>query len=509
MESRQIPTRISHVKLHLAPFLRLLSQVNTTSHILAPRAPSRIKLSASGLHQTRTIRTGPGKGPLFRKHYIDKSGTVKRPLIAARNNRGVDGRIPNPLEQVSTTTTKGSDLPAPILVRDACKCSQCIDPSDRQRNFCFSDIPGNISFRDVQVDEKTGALQIRWDNDIPSYGSDHISTFDRETLDHLMTIYRHQGRNKLYTQPLKLWDRESFQQDTQRLDFNDYMTHGPSFAKAMHLLWRDGLVFIDAVPESESSVAQIVNRIGPLQQTFYGPTWDVRSVPQAKNVAYTSKYLGFHMDLLYMRDPPGFQFLHCVHNSCEGGESRFADTFKAVDQLVAEYGREYLDPLKSYRVRYEYDNDGFFYSDRKATVELRSNFDEPPRRVLHAQHDQIIGDVGHVFWSPPFVGHIPWQTDLAKYSRFLKATKAFADIMERPRNVYQEKMDGGTCVIFDNLRVVHARNAFDLNSGKRWLRGAYLNRQDFISKAVSVVDDMPLDHETELYTSNLGRLRRR
>ena len=79
-----------------------------------------------------------------------------------------------------------------------------------------------------------------------------------------------------------------------------------ALAEALQLLWRDGLVFVDGVPESEASVSQIVNRIGPLMNTFYGPTWDVRSVPDAKNVAYTAKYLGFHMDLLYMREPPAF-----------------------------------------------------------------------------------------------------------------------------------------------------------------------------------------------------------
>jgi len=52
-------------------------------------------------------------------------------------------------------------------------------------------------------------------------------------------------------------------------------------------------------------------------------------------------------------------------------------------------------------------------------------------------------------------------------------------------------MDSGTCVIFDNLRVVHARNAFNLNSGRRWLKGAYLARQDFVSKASALVGRMP------------------
>jgi hypothetical protein len=90
------------------------------------------------------------------------------------------------------------------------------------------------------------------------------------------------------------------------------------------------------------------------------------------------------------------------------------------------------------------------------------------------------------------VGNLPPRLPHHRLAEFVEASKAFADTLERPENVVEEKMDSGTCVIFDNLRIVHARNSFDLNSGKRWLRGAYLNRQDFVSKAVSVMDSMPM-----------------
>ncbi|KAI1619018.1 gamma-butyrobetaine dioxygenase [Exophiala viscosa] len=497
---------------------RSLKYLNVTGHTTTR---SRIKLNVPRCHQTRTLNIGTGWGtltkkvgiPTIRKQLVRgrRRGKVKTPFGTELTTTAHDDADPgaqdgnsvyepvNPLEQVSSTTGVRQPLISPILVRDACKCSQCIDSSDKQRNFSYSDIPSDTSFRDVQLDEKTGIVKVRWNNDIPSASPDHTSTFDHETIANLTAIYRHQQRYKLTKRPLRLWDQKSFQRDTSRIDFNDYMTHGPTFANAMHLLWRDGLLFLDGVPETEDSVAQIVNRIGPLQQTFYGPTWDVRSVPNAKNVAYTSKYLSFHMDLLYMRDPPGFQFLHCVHNTCEGGESRFADTFKALDQLISEYGTEYFDALRNFLIRYEYDNDGFFYSDQKPTVMDRGKVDEPPRQIMFAQHEQLIRDVGRVFWSPPFVGYIEPQASEKEHALFVKASKAFSDIMEQQQNVVEEKMDSGTCVIFDNLRVVHARNAFNMNSGKRWLRGAYLNRQDFISKAVSVVDDMPMMRKGRFY----------
>lgn len=318
----------------------------------------------------------------------------------------------------------------------------------------------------------------------------HQSTFTPTQLNKLLAPFRN-ANWAFYKRPRKLWNNEAYRTEKNpRLNFDEYMSNSAVLARSLHLLWRDGLVFIDNVPESEESVRKIVERIGPLQNTFYGPTWNVRSVPQAKNVAYTSKYLGFHMDLLYMRDPPGLQFLHCIHNSCTGGESRFADTFKAVDELYSRAnGPEMVQTLMNHQVRYEYDNDNFFYSDTKPTI--LASTQTPRDRVLLAKNPELMRRVEHVFWSPPFVGNIDNSRPHGELVKFIQASKAFSDILEDPANVVEEKMDSGTCVIFDNQRVVHARNEFDVNSGKRWLKGAYLAHQDFSSKAVSLESQMP------------------
>jgi len=374
---------------------------------------------------------------------------------------------------------------SPILLRDACRCRQCIDPSDRQRNYSYSEIPTGVQIHSSSGEQ--GSTTIEWENDIKP---GHQSTFTPTQLNRLLAPFRN-ANWAFYQRPRKLWNNEAYRTEKNpRINYDEYMSNSATLARSLHLLWRDGLVFIDKVPESEESVRKIVERIGPLQNTFYGPTWNVRSVPQAKNVAYTSKYLGFHMDLLYMRDPPGLQFLHCIHNSCTGGESRFADTFKAVDELYSQAdGPEMVQTLINHQVRYEYDNDNFFYSDTKPTIQVSTQ--SPRDRVLLARNPDLMRRIEHVFWSPPFVGNIDNSRSHGELVKFVQASKSFSDILEDPANVVEEKMDSGTCVIFDNQRVVHARNEFDVNSGKRWLKGAYLAHQDFSSKAVSLESEMP------------------
>src|ERR1700730_1850137 len=70
-------------------------------------------------------------------------------------------------------------------------------------------------------------------------------------------------------------------------------------------------------------------------ETNYGLTFDVRSVPQPENLAYSDLGLGLHTDNPY-RDPvPGFQALHALIPSSEGGESLFADGFALAEHLRA------------------------------------------------------------------------------------------------------------------------------------------------------------------------------
>ncbi|OCT51423.1 gamma-butyrobetaine dioxygenase [Cladophialophora carrionii] len=419
------------------------------------------------------------------------AGTTSRPSLDARQSPfPIQPSKSQMLSEGMLLDARGKPIISPILARDACKCADCIDPSDRQRNFSYANIPTDISFSSVSRNPKTGESLVRWRNDIPPHSPGKASIFDPDTVASLEKTFRNPLWS-LYNVPQRLWDSESFTRETNRIDFNEYQNDDDALADTMYLLWRDGLVFVDGVPESDASVSQIVTRIGPLMNTFYGTTWDVKSVPDAKNVAYTAKYLGFHMDLLYMREPPAFQFLHCIHNESVGGESRFADTFKAVDLLYARDPAKVV-ALMDQHIRYEYDNDGYFYSDSKPTILRLSELNVPKRPTHNAQSPAFMSDVGRVHWSPPFVGDLQ-QTQHDELVRLVSASKAFSDILERPDMVVQEKMDSGTCVIFDNLRVVHARNAFDLNSGRRWLKGAYLGRQDFVSRASGLLSRFPVE----------------
>lgn len=371
----------------------------------------------------------------------------------------------------------------PILLRDTCKCTQCVDPSTHQRDFKYADIPLDISVNSIQSDSESGTWKVTWNNDIPGY-VDHVSVFPQPSLTQLLDGM---PASLGVERTLSLWDKTKFAEETRDIDFSDLMDDEHTLTTTLELIQRHGLVFVSNVPKDETAVMKMVTRLtGLYRNTFYGQSWDVQSVPQAKNVAYTSKYLGFHMDLLYMREPPGLQLLHCLQNSCQGGESEFADTFKAVDVLKQEQPK-LVDMLVDSKIRYGYSNDGYFYSDDKPVIKVGNEKHRPALRIQNAVHPDFMGTVDCIYWSPPFINSIAGAACNGSIKEFIEASKAFAEVLQRPEMIFESKLSEGTCAVFDNLRVVHARKEFDVNSGKRWLKGIYGDRQDILSKSLKHV----------------------
>lgn len=349
------------------------------------------------------------------------------------------------------------------LLRDSCKCPTCVDQHSKQRNFRTTDIPADIRPRSLKwVD---GKLEVQWANDIKGYDAAHTSTYDPAVLRNPTAIAR-RGDGGLSRKRVT-WNREAMRQVQHWISYEDYINDEAKFATAMHQLALTGLIFVKGIPDSREMVEKIATRMGPLRNTFYGPTWDVRSVPQAKNVAYTNVFLGFHMDLMYMNEPPGFQLLHCLQNSCDGGESLFVDGFYIARRLALTNPTAYRR-LTQLRLNYEYNHQDHKYNNQWPVFEVDP---AAPDRLLH------------INYSPPFQGPLHHShQDAARLEPQLKALREFSDLLEDERNTFELKLNPGECVIFENRRVLHARRQFNTASGSRWLAGAYVDEDAVVSR---------------------------
>lgn len=350
-------------------------------------------------------------------------------------------------------------------LRDLCKCPKCVDPHSKQRSFRTSDIPKDVQPRSVHWDGTH--LEVEWANDITGYDNDHKSGWHIDYLKKPVLDPHEQTSQNM--KPLR-WTSNLMNRLQHWVSYEDYMNDDAKFAAAMRNLSRLGLIFVKDIPDSREMVAKIATRMGPLRNTFYGETFDVKTVPQAKNVAYTNQFLGFHMDLMYMNEPPGYQLLHCLENSCDGGESLFADTFRAANIMKSEFPTEYK-ALARRHLGYEYNHKEHKYHNTRPVFQL-----DPKTKELR-----------YVNYSPPFQSALPDYegkagSGIRGYADLKRAMSHFVKLMESQHSVFQLKLNPGECVIFNNRRIVHARNKFNTSTGSRWLAGAYVDEDALLSR---------------------------
>lgn len=262
----------------------------------------------------------------------------------------------------------------------------------------------------------------------------------------------------------ELWDAELLAARDPFYSYDAFMAGGDDYLTALDSLRLYGLFFLRGVPKNETAVEDIAAKLGIIQETFYGRTWDVRSKPKAENVAYTSSFLGLHQDLLYMRNVPKLQILHCLENDTAGGEALFSDGGRAASLLrfTSPHLGSVLDENKTI---FRYDKGDFEFQHARSAISLS------PRSI---------------FWSPPF--QKPEQdffnqsnAGARDYQEWGLATRRLQSLIESPEYVFEYRYRPGDCVVFDNTRLLHGRKQFDSASGARWLKGTYVDLDSYLN----------------------------
>lgn len=402
---------------------------------------------------------------------------LKRSLIQQSSQRNITTtsslnsylQLQKPMEplQEPNTIKIGTEFFDKTLLRDACPCPECVDPSTTQRNFRTTDVASE-DWKVRSVDISLTHTTIIWkrkrkdEQHVSEVDEQHISIFANHSLNPASEQLSYLKRD-YSTLPRRgwSWDASQIGKYLEFFDYKEYMNSEGTLHQALNSLSQEGLVILKDVPESEKSVEEIAGRIGSIRDTFYGRTWDVKSVPEAKNVAYTSKYLGLHMDLLYMANPPGFQLLHCLKNTAKGGDSIFSDCKRAAEQLTRlQYKALALTPIA-----YHYKNAGEHYHYSHPVIELET---------VHPTYFKKRTPVRHFNYSPPFQAPYALRNS-GNPPGFLDALSRFSSLVEAPENLFSYKLKEGECVVFNNRRILHGRQAFDAEGGERWLKGTYVD----------------------------------
>ena len=327
------------------------------------------------------------------------------------------------------------------------------DAHSGQRLIDIADLPESPRIRSAVA--RNGAVHIEWE------GVSHAASFD------LAWLAAHAwGRSaQPAEQRRRLW-LEGATLDARR-DFAWASLAELRASATARLGWltrllQDGLAFLEAVPTQEAALLDTVPLVGRVLETNYGQTFDVRTVPQPENLAYSDLGLGLHTDNPYREPVPGFQALHVLIASSDGGESLFADGFALAEHLRTS-APEAFRQLTTTAVPFRYGS---------SDAELRA---ERPLIQL-----SVRGEVAAVHYNSRSIAPLNLAPGAA--AAFYAAYRRFAQLLRTARFQLQTRLAAGTLVVFDNQRTLHGRTAFTAARHPRYLRGCYLTRDSVYSE---------------------------
>lgn len=381
-----------------------------------------------------------------------------------------------------------------LFLRDSSKSAHSVDPVSGQRLFTTGQLvlnPKSTIPELVKISSDSQSVKIDWeDGDSYNYSLDFIYNFKGSTF-----VTNSLRKSSSKHRPM-LWDKDSLEKNISELvsvQYKEYLNDEKILYKALVNLQKYGITFINGIDQGDhDAVKAICSRIGSIRTTLYGETFDVKgSTHTTSNIAYSNLALPLHQDLLYLENVPGFQLLHSIENPREEageGASIFVDGFHAA-RFVREQDAEGYEALQHVPINYHYMKDGNRFYQSRPMIE---HYDSNESNTLMSNYESLIKNV---LYSPPFQSEFttgiyeksaetktsPGKlTERFLFRDFTRALGIFDGYINKPENQFQVKLPANTCVIFNNRRILHARNAF--KSTSRWLRGCYLDRDSFKSK---------------------------
>ena len=339
-----------------------------------------------------------------------------------------------------------------LWLRDNCPTSFHSD--SKMRKFNLLSVSKNIYPK--KIDNNENNLIIHWNE------NDHISNYELKWLrDHCYTAIN----NQKYKTPYYLWNNSLNKKfKLISLNHNEILNKEEKLIKWLELLHIYGITIIKNAPTKDKSAFKILNKISHHRETFFGTPFEVINIPKPNNQAYTADALTNHSDLPYFEYAPGYQFLHCLENTANGGDSTAVDGFAVADYL-RENEKEIFDILSTTQVKFK-DND----FTQKAIRILYSP-------IITLTKDNDFNDIRLNMGAMATIDVHP-----NKMKKFYDAYRFFTSLLHDKKFMIEFRLDAGDIFCFNNRRVLHGRSAFNPNSGNRHLQGYYIERDEIISR---------------------------
>jgi len=358
-------------------------------------------------------------------------------MVARRVSRV---RIGGPNELVLERADGTQEQLHPLWLRERCRDAASIDLRTQQRLSDPSDFDPNLKLTAVSQ-PSPGTLQV-------SFSDGHQATFSAADILEEAAL----APNSHDCPAPRLWDGALAELPRARWRADPGDVELMSWLEAFLTL---GFIIFEGVPAEPGMVLKVGGRFGFVRETNFGALFDVRSTPDASDLAYTSLALDPHTDNPYRTPVPGIQLLHCLVNETRGGLSTLVDGF-AVAQALRLREPEAFRVLSTTPVRFKYID-----TDAELTASA------PPIEV------DVTGELKAIHFSPrlDFVPLFPRE----RLEAYYRARRLFDHRLRAPDFEIRFLLKSGDLVMFDNCRLLHGRTGFEPAEGLRHLQGCYID----------------------------------
>lgn len=370
------------------------------------------------------------------------------------------------IQGVKGNNVKRETLPH-FWLRDNCRCEHCVHQATMQRNFNTFAI--NEAIKPEKIQAEVEGIRVQWS------GDGHQSFYPWKFLKYYLRNDHRSPENVEF----QYWGSDiAFSRPS--VTYHDLMApeNESGIAKLTNLIRENGFAFVDGTPyETPDATQQVLEKIAFIRETHYGGFYDFIPDLAMADTAYTNIALPAHTDTTYFTDPSGLQAFHMLSHEAPpgktasqsegeglGGKSLLVDAFYAAN-ILREEDPEAYDVLTKLRLPWHASgNEGITIS--------------PDKRYPVLELDEVTGKLARVRWNNDDRGVVPFSDEVSP-TQWYAAARKWDAILRRPDVEYWVQLNPGQVLIFDNWRVMHGRSEFE---GRRRMCGAYINRDDFISR---------------------------
>ena len=328
----------------------------------------------------------------------------------------------------------------PFWLRERISDDEFFDQSTQQRKFDPTFLKTDVSIKSAKI--HNDLLEV--------YFNDGVN-FKLE-IDKIIQEF---SKDDLLIQSIKKQKWDSSFGKVDKFDYSDDIFESKDMFDLLVKFYKYGFIILKNVPTEDNFIVKFANSIGSVRRTNFGEYFNVKSVPNPNDLAYTSLPLAPHTDNPYRNPVPCIQLLHCIKNEVTGGLSTLVDGFTVTEDLKKNF-KDYYDILTKVKVKFK-------FIDKHV--------------VLEGWSELIKLDENKKFKQVKFSPRLDFVPVLQKekLDLYYKARNKISSMYNSEKYRIEFKLMPGDLLMMDNHRLLHGRTKFDTNEGNRFLQGAYID----------------------------------